>query len=244
MRHACFLILLFLLGGAVFAADTDSVKVSLDLTAADINDAFTKLSEQGKISIMGDSTVKGKVTCSLNNVTPEQALDIICRTNKLVWVKAYVSADPSTKQTPSEVFALLDTLKQLNGTTLVFVDPKTQKQTVFVREAEAGAVDMTALSSALNLKPVYMVRAEPEQVAKKTDTKDAGANLANPPADPQIAASQVWNYFGKMSSEQRWEVMRQLRDLMFKTLTPEERDRLFHRDRPPMPGEYQQRGRH
>ncbi|MGB9587007.1 MAG: hypothetical protein ACPL7O_02385, partial [Armatimonadota bacterium] len=146
MRHACFLILLFLLASAVFAEDTDSVKVSLDLTTADINDAFTKLSQQAKVSIMGDSTVKGKVTCSLNNVTAEQAIDTICRMNKLVWVKAYVSADPSTKQTPSEVFALLDTLKQLNGTTLVFVDPKTQKQTVFVREAEAGSINMTALS--------------------------------------------------------------------------------------------------
>lgn len=243
MRHACLFILLFLLGGAVFAGDTDSVKVSLDLTTADINDAFTKLSQQAKVSVMGDSTVKGKVTCSLNNVTPEQALDTICKMNKLVWVKAYVSADPSTKQTPSEVFALMDTLKQINGTTLVFVDPKTQKQTVFVREAEPGSIDMTALSSALNLKPVYMVRAEPEQVAKKTDAKDANTTLTNPPTDPRIAASQVWDYFGKMSSEQRWEVMRQLRDMMFQATTPEERDRLFHHDRPPMPGD-NQRGRH
>lgn len=242
MKHACFLILLFLLASAVFAGNTDSVKVSLDLTTADINDAFTKLSQQAKVSIMGDSTVKGKVTCSLNNVTPEQALDIICKMNKLVWVKAYVSADPSVKQTPSEVFALMDTLKQLNGTTVVFEDPKSQKQTMFVREAEAGSIDMTALSGALNLKPVYMVRAEPEQVAKKTDAKNGDTNLTNPPTDPRIAASQVWDYFGKMSSEQRWEVMRQLRDLMFKTLTPEERDRLFHHERPPMPDE-NQRGR-
>lgn len=243
MRHVCFFIPLFLLGGVVFAGDTDSVRVSLDLSAADINDAFTKLSQQAKVSIMGDSTVKGKVTCSLNNVTAEQALDTICRMNKLVWVKAYVSADPSTKQSPSEVFALLDALKQLNGTTLVAIDPNTQKQTVFVREAEVGSIDLTTLPGALNLKPVYLVRAEPEQVAKKTDTKADSTSLTTPPADPRTAASQVWNYFGKMPSEQRWEVMRQLRDIMFQSMTPEERDRLFHHYRPPMPDEGQ-RGRH
>jgi hypothetical protein len=238
MKKFFAVVFAFILANFGLVACQESYKVSLDLMSADITEALTKLSQQANVSIMGDSTVKGKVTCNLNDVTLEQALDTICKMNKLTWVKVYVSADVLAKQSPSEIFGLLDALRQLSTSALICEDPQAQKQVVFVPDASINSIDVSTISKSLNLKPVYLLRAELEVQSTKTEQKNSTSGLTVPPADPRVAASQLWNYFSQIPVEQRWEVMRHLRDMLFQYTTPEERERFFdrswrrHRTRP------------
>ena len=81
-------------------------KVSVSFSDADAGQALIELAQKAQLTVLGDATVKGKVNASLNNVTPEQALDTICRTNNLEWYKAYISVAPNEKPNAQKVLAL------------------------------------------------------------------------------------------------------------------------------------------
>jgi len=223
MRYAIVVSLMLLLVGGAYAAEQSGPNtVSLQVNDVDIGEALAALSQQAQVSILGDSTVKGKVTCNLNNVSLEQALDTLCKMNKLVWLKAYADGSPSA----SSLFKLFDALKELGGSALICEDPTTQCRTIFVPSAEPASVDASAVVSGLKLKAVYLVRAEPDAAAKEAEkAAQQGPTppaLLTPPADVQAAAQNVWNYFGQMPMEQQFQVMRELRQMMYQNLTPEQ----------------------
>lgn len=230
MRHIGFVLVFLLLAGACWAQGTaQSATVSLQLSDVDITQALTTLSQQGGMAIVGDTTVKGKVSCSLSGVSAQEALDTLCKMNKLEWYKTYASPGSDQKISASKLFTLLDALKDLGGSAVICEDPKTQTRTVFVPGAGADSVDASALASGLKLKEVYLVRAIPDPEKAKADkakAQQAGGKLDVPPTDPQIAAGQLWNYFNQMPLQQRFETMHQLRHLMTDNMTPEQQQQM------------------
>lgn len=230
MRHIGFAFMFLLLSGACWAQGTaQPATVSLQLSDVDITEALTTLSQQGGMAIVGDATVKGKVSCSLSGVSAEDALDTLCKMNKLEWYKTYASPDSDQKISASKLFTLLDALKDLGGAAVICEDPKTQTRTVFVPSAGADSVDASALASGLKLKEIYLVRAipDPEKIkADKAKAQQTGAGLGAPPSDPAAAAGQLYNYFAQMPTQQQFETMDQVRHMMFDNMTPEQRQQL------------------
>ena len=109
MRCLTIVSLLLLVVGSCWAADQGQTgTISLQLNDVDITQALTTLSQQANVTVLGDTTVKGKVTCSLSGLTTEQALDTICKMNKLEWYKTYAGA--GTELSASKLFKLLDAL--------------------------------------------------------------------------------------------------------------------------------------
>lgn len=228
MRYVIILSLLVLLVGAVQAAEqAPPAKISIQLADLDVEQAFTNLSQMSQLMILGDSTVKGKVNCNLSDVTAEQALDTICKMNNLEWLKIYANPNKAEKLTASKLFGLLDSLKELGGAALICEDATAQTQTVFIPGAKSGSVDSASIATSQSLKPVYLVRAIPDPVAIASE-KEKQAQLAKnlgaqvPPADAKAAAQQVWGYFSQMPMDQTFQVMRELRQMMFQNMTPEQ----------------------
>ena len=222
----CLVSLILLLAISQVAAQTQEAKISFEASDLDIAQALSQLSQKAGISILGDSTVKGKVNCRLNDMTAEQALGTICKMNKLVWVKVYAGGGTTERPAASKLFKLLDELKKLGAAALICEDPSAETQTVFIPNSTPDSVKTSDLASALKLKPVYLVRAEPDPEAEKkaAEQKLVQQALPTPSTDTTMAATQVWNYFNQMPLEQRFQVMHELRQMVYDNLTPEQRE--------------------
>lgn len=231
MRFAFVVCAVLLLVGVAFAQQSQPATISIQLSDVDITEALTTLSQKGNVSILGDATVKGKVSCSLSGVTAEQALDTLCKMNKLEWYRTYTSA--TSDASASKLFKLMDALKELGGAAVICTDPKSKTQTVFVPNAEPKSVDTTTIANGLKMKEVYLVRAIPDPAAKKDEAKPDPKLAAEALGDPAAAATQLYNYFQQMPMEQRFQTMDQLRHQMFSNMSDAERDQMrqWFRDR-------------
>ncbi|MHB0998301.1 MAG: hypothetical protein ACYC27_03565 [Armatimonadota bacterium] len=223
---------------SVSAAEDKSTKISIQFKDADISTVLSQISQKSGIPVMGDTSVKGKVNCKLNNVTIEQVLDTVCQLNKLSWMKVYTTPEANGSFVPSKLFKLYDTLAELGGTSFVCENPKTGTQTAFVNTAKTGTIGSGDLASSLKLKPVYIVRIMPEITVQKAEKakqqeqamleqqKKSSVAYGTPPADPTAAADQVWGYFNQMTDQQRREVMGAIRQKMIDSLSPEQKERI------------------
>lgn len=230
MRLAA-LIILTLLVGIAQAADEQPATISLAFRDADISEALTVISQKGGVTLLGDSSVKGKVNCSLSDVTVDQAVDTVCKINKLEWMKACASPDPEGKLSATELFKLLDAIRELGTSSLVYVDRESQASTIFVPNAKPGSVELSAVTESLKLKPIYLVRAEvgPAAAAKGTQKPQTAVTMQAPPADTRAAADELWGYFSQMPSEQRFEVMYEIGRMLKDNMTPEQREEMMQR---------------
>lgn len=234
---------LMLISGAVHAADqTKPVKASLEFKDVDIQKAFETLSGEYQVTILGDTSVKGKVNSNFIAATLDQALDAICAVNKLVWLKAYASPDADGKFSATKLFKQFDELKELEASSVIFVDPKVKSQLIFMPAVGTDTMNAPSSASSAKLKEVYLVRAQPDPAAVKAEKEKAeqekqqsaqqqAANQAaiTPPSDPVAAADHVWNYFNQMSDDQRRQVMRELGQRMWNNLPPEQQERMRER---------------
>ncbi len=85
--------------------------ISLDLRNVDISSVLQVFSKETGISVIAGRDVYGKVTVILNNVTPENALDIILKSNGYTYtrqgniVQVYSSTEPArVEELPGGVF--------------------------------------------------------------------------------------------------------------------------------------------
>lgn len=256
MRCLIVLSLLVFLAAAGQAADqAEPAKINLELADLDVGQALSNLSQMCQITVLADPGLKGRVTCNLSSVTVEQALDIICKTNKLVWVKVYVRPKADGQLSASTLFKLLDSVKELGGSALICEDTKAQSQTIFIPSAQTGSVDASAIAKELKLTTVYLVRTESDPAAsakdetEKTDaTGPAGVAplLQIPPSDPREAAGRAWDYFRQMPIEQSVRAVHELQHMLYRNMSPEQREELrrafggerrgWMGERPPGPG--------
>jgi len=233
MRFLMILGVVCLLVSAVCAAEQPApapaaapapTKVSLQFEDVDAGQALMTLSQKAQVTILGDATVKGKVNCGLNDVTTEQALDTICKTNNLEWYKAYINTPPNEKPNAAKILALLDALKALGNSALICQGPA-QQQTAFVPVAEPGTIDLAPMADTLKLKPVYLVRAVPKPIDPNA-AKAAASALGQPASDAVAAANQLWGYFSQMPVQQQYQVMHEIGNMMRNNMTPEQQDQM------------------
>lgn len=230
MRAIISVCLFVLAMGMVCAQQSQPATIALNLSDVDIVQALTTLSQKGNMSILGDTTVKGKVSCSLSGVTAEQALDTLCKMNKLEWYKTYANPGTDEKQTASKLFKLLDALKDLGGSAVICSDPKANTQTVFIPSAGADSLNASTVAASLKLKEIYLVRAIPDPAVIAADKAKADAAktaLGSPGnADAKTAAGQLVGYLQQMPMDQQFQTMNEMRHQMFNNMTPEQRDQM------------------
>lgn len=83
------------------SVDASGPNVSLDFVAADINDVLKSLAMQTHTNIVSGADVKGDITVTLNNVTLDEALDMITKLSGFGYAKVgrtYVVGTPSSIQ--------------------------------------------------------------------------------------------------------------------------------------------------
>ena len=214
--------------GLAYAAD-QAATVSLQYTDADVIDVLSSISQQAQIAVVADSTVKGKVSCGLTGMAVADALDIICKPNKLEWHKTYTGVG-AERPSASKLFKLMDALKDLGGTALICEDRASKAQTVFMPNAGEGSIDKSSIATQLKLKEVYLIRAIPDRAAIQADKAKSqpGGNLAAAPsADVQQAAEQVWDYFAQMPQQQAFDTMHELRRKFFDSMSDDQRRDYF-----------------
>lgn len=260
MRYLLIICLILLTFGAALAQQGVAPSVSLNLSDADILDAFKTLSQQANVSILGDSTVSGKVTCSLSGLTVDQAMDVVCKMNKLQWYKTYAGTGTGETLSADKLLKIVDALGQIAGASVICTDPEKKTQTVFI--PDAATVDTSALVTSLKLKEVYVVRAIPEPTSEpakpeektkdKTKTKaDTGSkgktskdDLKNPPlSDPNAAAQDAWDYVKQLPLDQQYQVVSQLRRDFNKSLSPQQKKDLQAYERQQQQQRHQQQPR-
>ena len=229
MRLVMMFGLACLLTCAVFAADepaqsAQGTKVIIQFEDVDAADALVALSQKAQITILGDATVKGKVSGNFINEVPiEDVLNTICKPNNLEWYSARISIAPNERPNAQRILALIDALKGLGNTSLIVQNPLKKQDTVFIAAAEAGSVDFGPLSDSLKLRPIYVVRAVPQPVGPNAPQASA---LGQPPAEVSAAASQVWNYFSQMQPQTQMQVMRELGRMVFQNIPREQMDQM------------------
>ena len=230
MRFALIICLFVFMVGAAFAQQSATPQVSLNLSDAGVLQAFESLSKQANVSILGDSTVSGKVTCDLSGLTVDQALDIVCKTNKLQWYKTYAGAGAGETLSADKLLKIVDALGRIGGASVICTDPQKKTQTVFI--PDAASVDTSALVTGLKLKEVYVVRAIPEKKedpAKPEDKpkskgKPSKGDLKDPSlSDPKAATKEAWDYVKQLPLDQQYQVVSQLRRDFLKTLSPQQK---------------------
>ncbi|MDH7482551.1 MAG: hypothetical protein QHH26_11355 [Armatimonadota bacterium] len=241
MRYSLLLLLIAMSLGMAFAAEEPQQTpaqstISIDFADMDISQALSSLAQKAQITIVVDPNIKGKVTCSLNDVQPEQALATICKLNKLTWVKTYTSAGSDTsKLDATKLINLLDALKALGNNSLILEDSASQSATIFAAGVKLEAEKVNSMAADLKLKPVYLVRGESSASAEAAKKAQEGPkqvqsiSVMMPPSDPRAAAQEVWSYFAQMTPEQRGQVMHEIRHMMFENLTPEQREEMRRR---------------
>lgn len=229
MRLAMMLGFVCLLCGAVFAVDEpmqapQGTRVVIEFEDVDAADALVALSQKAQVTILGDATVKGKVSGNFINEVPiEDVLNAICKPNNLEWFRAHVSVAPNERPNAQRVLALIDALKGLGNTSLIVQNPLKKQDTVFIAAAEGGSVDFSSLADSLKLRSVFVVRAIPQP----TDPNAAQASaLGQPPAEVSAAANQVWNYFSQMQPQTQMQVMRELGRMVFQNIPREQMDQM------------------
>lgn len=243
MRRVCLIgVLMLVVTASAYAQTASSGKLSFSVSDVEISKALAALAQKAHVTILPDATVKGKVSCSLDGVTTEQALSTICSSAKLVWIRVYAVPAQDGSISPGELFKQYDALMALKSGAIICEDPKTETQVGVLPGAKPGSLDAAVVASGLKMKQVYLVRIEPEILQKAKAAKDKieadkqqqqqqvlDANAAAQQQDPKFAADQVWNYFSSMSTEQRQQVMGALRQKFMDSMTPEQRQQLLSR---------------
>ncbi len=234
MRHNLLLLLLL---ANISLAQQSAPAVSLNLDNADIVQALESLSKQANVSILGDSTVSGKVTCSLSGLSVDQALDAVCKMNKLQWYRTY--AAPDEKLSADKLLKVMDALREIQGAPVICTDPEKKTRTIFI--PDAGSVDTSALVAGLKLKEVYVVRATPapKQVGTTTDKKtgkvvtgsrdgssqdDAVSHAMQ--GDTKGAGDSLWDTVRQMPMNEQYQAVKRLNNDFWKSLTPQQRKQL------------------
>jgi len=229
MKVAILCILLALTGVA-HAAEEQPMTISLSFSDVEIGEAMAAISEQGGVTLLGDPSVKGKVTCGLADVTVEQALETVCGINKLEWLRAYATPDSEGKLSATRLFELVDVIRGLGKSSLVYVDTQSQACTIFASNMKPGSIELSSITANLKLKPVYLVRAAVDPNAPKETEKPAGGQatglMAAPPGDSKVAAEQLWGYFSQMPFEQRFEVMNEIGRIIKHSMNSEQREQM------------------
>jgi hypothetical protein len=97
--------------------------VSLQLKDASLETVAAKLSEQAKAYVLADPVVNAKVSVSINNVTLEKALDIVCMGSELGWYLVKMDLPKDAEPDAAQVAGIVRILATMETDTFIAEQP-------------------------------------------------------------------------------------------------------------------------
>lgn len=184
-------------------SDAAVVKVSVQASEkTDVRTILESLSKQAKEKILMESTVKGSVSgISLNDVSLEKALSVVCSSGKLQWRKIYIDSESKLLDQPDRFAATVRLMSGLGFPDLMITGSSNGKVQVHLEDAKL-VERVENLSETLKMTRVYLITND-LAIAAKAKAQEA--------AEAETKAGK----FAKLSKDQMD---------MFMEMTPEERE--------------------
>ncbi|MCE5199195.1 MAG: hypothetical protein ABFD54_03110 [Armatimonadota bacterium] len=209
MRYVSFIVIaVFLITSVVaFAAEVTDTKAPENVAAAKvtisadetkIGEVLDSLAKQSKQRIIIESTVKGTVKLSVNDVPIEAALTAVCKPAKLQWRKIYISPTCPLLDQPDKFASTVRLMSGLSFPDMVMAGSSVDKFGVHFQDKKAVNSAETIAPKDLGMTLVYLVTndaavAEKSKQAEKDKAVDEYTDLAKKQLDA----------FMKMTPEER-----------------------------------------
>lgn len=179
---------------------TESLSVSLSANDMPVAEAMSSLAGQSRQKILLESTVKGKVTVSLKDVSLDSALAAVCKPTNLVWRKVYINPKSELIDKPDRFAATLRLMAGLSFPDLVIAGASNDKISVYCQQKQGVADAQDRMVKDLGMMPVYLVSNDAVVAAKEAEKNTPVSKYTN------ISKEQM-DMFMKMTPEDREQAL-------------------------------------
>jgi len=193
---AVVFLLVFVAGCAAGAAE--QAKITIDARNMPIKDLVADLSRQSGAAIVLDPKVQATVSLSLSDADLNQALDAICKLNKLVWKKLQFAKPADETVKLDQIKSAMVALASMPMVALAVEDPSAKTAAVFAKNLPSSP-DTSAmkLPEGYSWMTVYVILASEPQEDKPSSTGTLALS-----ADSRERTLQM----AKMTPEERRQV--------------------------------------
>jgi hypothetical protein len=155
------------------AVKSGEAKISIDAKDMNAADVFKTLADRSKQKIVVESSVKKKVSISLNELPLETILTTIYKTEKLDWRKIYIDPNSKLLEQPDRLAATVRLASGLGFPDIVIAG-SSSKKCMLHSETDVGvqaALDPVVKKEGLKL--VYVITDDAAVAAKKAEDNKA-----------------------------------------------------------------------
>ena len=213
MLRQLFFLSLILMGAAcqLLAADT----VSIQFSDKPAGDALQELAQKAVVTILVESSVKGKVTVSANDVSSESALSAICQSLDVQWRRLHVYQKPGEELKADNLAAVVRIISAARLPDIVVSEPGSEKPLIFFKKTKPAATPDQIVKDT-GMKLIYLVSndraaAKKAEEVAKPDDKSKEKTAAERYAEKQ---AEMLTDFLAMTPEERPEAIRQSMEMM------------------------------
>lgn len=185
--------------------------VTMQFSDKPADEAFQELAQKSGQSILVESSVKGKVTLSVNDVSFESALSGICQSLEVQWRKLYVDQRPGEELKADSLAAVVRVISAAKLPDVVVSERGSVKPMIFAKRTKM-AVAPDDLVKDTGMKLVYLVSND-RAAAKKSEgeAKPQETDKVKSYVDMQ---AEMLTAFLQMTPEERKEALRQAMQMM------------------------------
>lgn len=156
------------------AADERKVSITADVTEA--AEALASLAEQSGEKLVIESTVKGKVTLTLSDVSLETALAALCKSQGFQWRKMYLDPESKLLEQPDKLAASVRLASGLSMPDIVVAGSSAGSVGVYSSDKKAVKAVEDKASGELGMKRLYLVSNDSAVASKGADERSAAVD--------------------------------------------------------------------
>ena len=187
------------------AAVAESPKVTITADKSDVVKVLENIAEQSGEKIVVESTVKGKVTFTAQDLSLEAALGALANAGNFEWRKVYVPVDSELLKKPGRFASTVRLMSGMSFPDLVIAGASTNKVGVHCENPEAVKAAEKLATEHVRMSRVYLIT---------NDAAVAAKALAEKKEEDKAESDKVANYTN--ASREQME--------MFMEMTPEEQE--------------------
>ena len=188
-----------------------SVMLALSFENAKPTEILEAIAKQAKQKILIESTVKGKVTMKVEDVTLELALRVLCKAGGFEWRKIYLPSDSKLLEQPDKLAATVRLLSGLSFPDIVIAGSLDNRVAVHSEDKKAMKTAEDKLVKDLGLTCVYLITNDAAVAAKKTDEEEKEPKAVEDYID---GSKKLMDLFMNMTPEERERALVEAINLM------------------------------
>ena len=197
------------------AAEKEEVKVSVAVKDAKVGEVLESLAKQSKEKIIVESTVKGKVTLTVNDLPLESALTALCKSGKFEWRKVYIKPDSDLLEKPDRFASTLRLMTGLSFPDVVLAGSSNDRVGVHCEDKKAVKKLEKLAEEDLKMTRAYLITND-AAIAAKALAKDEGDDESKSDAVEEYTSSskRLMDLFMEMTPEEREMALLEALNLM------------------------------